>query len=652
MNASRPFPFVPRLTAAVALLGLGLHAAESTPASDAPGGRVGGEFRVEFRDETGRLANVLTGSGATLRTGGEVLLETVRLLSLDPAGRTNFIVQGARCSFRANEKRAQSAEPLRLVSGDGRLELTGRGFAWWQTNNLILVSNDVQTTVRHRRDPGQPPLRVSAARLEARLDSNQVEFIDRVQVRDPQMDLDCDRLRVRQGAGDVPDDIRATGNVRIVLHRDGSRVRAGEARYRLTEEGEWIELSGQPEWTDGARLARAERFLFDRQANRLQALGRARIRLPRSPAGLFATLPPAAATNQAAQAELLAESIRLGLPATNAPFQELLAETNVQIRLPDQAFTARAARASFTPPDLIRLEGEPSWSWRDWSGSGERFEVRTNGAFVVEGRARLRFPLAGLPPAAGGSNATATAAARWTNVFVEVTCDRIASAGQTARFTGHVEARCERDQEVFGTLTAGELEVHYGERVESVRASGGVEARQSARNARTGSRVERRLRAAEAIARLDEGLRLRSVEASGGVQGWQTEWRPGAPAPIVSEVRCRELRLQPTAAADDLERLVATGDVQVMHGPRMAWGARAEYTGADGLLRLTGSPVALSPEGRLLGADELRWNTRTGRVGGRGRFRTWWQDVPVDTNAVRRLIESDRQPSSVPTTRP
>lgn len=648
MNPFRRFPFVLRFPAALALMGVSLSAAEPPPNTDAPGGRVGGQFRVEFRDEAGRLASVLTGSGATLRTGGEVLLDTVGLLGLDPEGRTNFIIHGARCVFHANEKRAYSPEPLRLLSGDGRLELTGRGFAWWQTNNLILVSNDVHTTVRHARDPARPPLRVNAARLAARLDSNQVEFIQRVQVRDPQMDLDCDRLVLRRSAGEVPEDIRATGNVRILLHRDGSRVRAGEARYRLTEQAEWIELSGQPEWTDGQRTAQAERFIFDRRANRLHALGGARIRLPRSPAGLLATLPPGVTTDPEAQAELSAESIRLGLPATNAPLQELVAETNVQIRLPDQAFTARAHRASFTPPDLIRLEGDPSWSWRDWSGSGSRFEVRTNGAFLVEGHARLRFPLSALPPTASRSNTIATTgiAPRATNLFVEVTCDRIESAGQTARFTGRVQARCLRQDEVLGTLTARQLEVRYGERLETVRAHGQVEFHQQLLAPETGLRRVRRLTAEELIARLAEGARIETIEASGGVHGRQSEWRPGEPRPLESSISCDRVVLRPTPAADQLERLLATGNVQITHGPRMAWGAQADYTAADGLLRLTGSPVALSPEGRLLGADELRWNTRTGRVGGRGRFRSWWQEVPLQTNTIRRLLEPDRRPAS------
>lgn len=613
-----------------------------------PGGRVRGQFSVEFRDDTGNLASVIRGTEGNLRAGGVVQLATAEVQSFDSAGRTNLFVFATNCVFNLNTKVARSAEPLRVQSGDGRLVLLGRGFTWWQTNSLILVSNDVRTTVQRVTTSTNPPLVVESARLQARLDSNVVEFLDDVKVRDPEMDLDCGRLVVRRGTDGELDDLRALGGVRILNHRDGSTIEAEEAWYRTTADGEWVELSGQPRWTDGSRSAEARWFILDRARNRFQAVGDARILLPRSFSGLAAlgaAGPSAPTPGTPEMVELLAGLVTLQLPPTNGPVQEVIARTNVVIRLPGEGLEGHAAEAEYRPQGVVRLRGEPSWTWGDRSGSGDLIEFSTNETFRIEGNAFLRFPIESLSTVLpGGTNVAGGEPLTLTNTFVEVRSDFVDYRNHLIRFGDSVRARCARGDEVLGTLDSRELLVAYSNRVENVTARGDAQAEQAPTTRPDGRVVTRTLAAEELAANLAAGGRLREVIARGKVVGVQTTQKPDRNRPEVGRLLCESLQAWLAPDTNRVDRLEAIGGVRAVLDARMAWGNRADYAASDGLLRLSGSPLVLLPEGRILGADELTLNPETGRVGGRGRFRTYWQQLPFDTNSLAALPGGPKEP--------
>jgi lipopolysaccharide export system protein LptA len=608
-----------------------------------PGGRIKGGYSIPFNDDAGRPVSLLTGSQATMRTGGLLELTDVEVQNFDADGRTNLLVSVEKCLFDHNTRVARSAEPLRVRSGDGRLDLQGRGFTWWQTNSLILISNDVRTTVRRVSGSTNPPLVVESARLQAHLHSNVVEFLDAVRVRDPQMDLDCERLVVRRGADGELDDIRALGGVHIRNHRDQSTIEAEEAWYRTTAEGEWVELSGQPRWTDGTRSAEARWFLLDRTRNRFQAVGEARIRLPRSARGLSAlgAVGPSSIEPEAEVAEpveLLAGLITLQLPPTNGPVQGVTARTNVVIRLPDEGLEGHAAEAEYRPDGVVRLRGEPSWTWGDRRGSGDLIEFSTNETFRIEGNAFLRFPVESLGNVLpGGTQVAGGEPFPQTNTFVEVRSDHVDYRDQLIRFGDSVRARCVRGEELLGTLDSRELLVAYSNRVDGVTARGNVQVQQVPTAEPDGRVIGRTLAAEEVTARLSALGRLREVAAHGHVVGVQTTRRSGDGEPQVGRLLCATLRAWLAPDTNRVDRLEATGGVRAILDARMAWGSRADYVASDGLLRLSGSPLVLLPEGRVLGADELTLNPETGRVGGRGQFRTYWTQLPFDTNSLATL---------------
>lgn len=646
-NAPRP-PRPPFLSGrAGRLAGLALAAlwlAVHLPAQN-PGGRVRGRFEVPFFDEQNRRISLLTGSQATLRGAGEVFLASVHLESYDAAGRTNLHVYGTNCLFNPNRQRAGSTNALRVVSGDGRLTLDGLGFGWWQTNNTLVISNAVRTQIQRLPGATNAPLRIRSDSLQARLDTSTVTFRGSVRAEDPEFNLACDRLSVRRNPEGELDRIEALGNVTVNDLRDASRITAERATYRLNGADEQVEFAGRPRWESGPRRAEAERFLLDRRRNRVTALGGAVILLPRSTASLNAlTGPGGAASGTGASApggtndlvELRAGRVDLQLPATNGPVQEVRAVTNVQIRLPGEGLAARAHTAAYLPGGRFRLEGEPSWSWGRRSGAGDVIEFATNGTFRITGHARLRFPVAALRTALGDGAPTAGTAgpAALTNLLVEVRSDHVDYRDGVIEFGDEVNGRCTDGDTLLGTMRSDELQVAYRDRIESVTAAGNVLAEELPRRNAAGALVGRTLSADRLTARLGPDGRLREVEAVGKVTGVQTEQPPRASRPVVSRLNCEAAHAWLAPDTNRVDRLTATGGVQVVHGARMAWGNRVDYTAAEGRLKLTGGPLVLLPEGRVLGARELTWDPGTGRFGGRGPFRTFWRQAPFNTNAL------------------
>ncbi|MCP5517065.1 MAG: hypothetical protein H7A45_07405 [Verrucomicrobiales bacterium] len=605
-----------------------------------PSGQVRGDYRVPFFDpkRPDRQILQMSGQGARIQAG-QVTLPTVRLDSFDREGRTNLHVFGTNCVYDMGAGMARSSDGLRVISADGRLALRGTGFQWWHTNNSLAISNGVVATVQRNAESTNPPVEIRGDTFRSRLDEEQAEFLGRVTVRDPEFDVDCDRLALRRGgAGDL-EEIVAEGHVVVVNHQDGSRIRGERAVYRSTDEREQIELTGEPRWEDGLRSARAEVFLLDRRQNAFQARGHAVIVLPRNARGLTlgaGTAPaPGLPVSTNEFIELAAGLVTLQLPPTNGPVRSVTARSNVVIRLPAEDAEARAGFAEYTPEGLVRLREDPEWRWRDRFGAGELIEFHaTNETFHIAGNARLRFPLLSFRSVidAGQTNRDAQLPVALTNAVVEVRSDTVDYRDDRIRFGESVAARCVDGDTLLGTLVSRELVIGYRDRVESLAAQGDVHVEQAALRNRAGGSIARELSAARLTAKLGPGGRLRELEADGDVVGIQREWPPEAKVARVTRLGCATIAAWLAPDTNRVDRLVAEGEVQVTQGARMAWSERAEYTGADEVLALSGNPIVLVPEGRVLGADTLVWDGRAGAVRGRGRFITRWRIDAFSTN--------------------
>lgn len=637
--------------------------------------QVRGEFRAPLMSQ-GRQIGLLTGHGADLQGDGSIRLRTARVEYADAGGNTNANVIVLATNCVADLKRnvvVWSPDGLSLTTADNQFSLAGTGFLWSQTNNELVVSNRVRTEVRKpprtEGDANPLTLTITSDRFRFNYVSNAVAYRGGVRAHDPEMDVECERLDVRRSATGKFDHILAQDAVRITSQRDGSVTSAGRAEYTLSDQGELMDLTGEPRWRDQTREARAARFLFLRthgpEPQLLQAIGQAWIRLPAgtndltlwplaSPAavpGSATSEPPMApepptstGLDQPAsrQIELSSEWIAFVLPPTNGPVRGLVAETNVMIASRHDGWQAAAQRATLTNA-VLELEGMPVWTQGDRSIRGDRLRLDTRDrSFAADGHARIRFRAADFGatlPGPHDTNSNSTPGIR-TNLFVTISSDRAQFQDGVLRFAPPVQGELTEGEFVVGRLQCRDLTVTYRSRLERLAAEGEVRFEQFFR---TGSPIRTRwLECARLTVDFDASGRARALAADGGVGGRQEEVRPPAPELLVTTVQASRLDATFLARTNQLEHATAEGSLRIQRGPRVGEGEHAEFSGATGLLTITGRPVVTAPEGRIQDARVLIWDSRTGKVRGQGPFRIEWLKVP--TNKVSRALAPAPKP--------
>lgn len=108
--------------------------------------------------QTNQTKTVLTGAKARQQPGGLILVDQMRIDSLQPDGGTNIIARAPECVFDFVERVAQSTGRLEVASADGQYRISGQqGFACWLTNTYIILSNHVRTEIHHSFIPTVTP---------------------------------------------------------------------------------------------------------------------------------------------------------------------------------------------------------------------------------------------------------------------------------------------------------------------------------------------------------------------------------------------------------------------------------------------------------------------------------------------------------------
>ena len=114
--------------------------------SSSPGSSKGVTTIPEYDGvDPNKVRAVIRIRGATAKLTGQVPVEEFHreVYSLD--GRTNLLISATNCVFDMRNHAAFSSDRVRVVSGDGRLLIEGLGFIWRQTNNTLVISNQVHT---------------------------------------------------------------------------------------------------------------------------------------------------------------------------------------------------------------------------------------------------------------------------------------------------------------------------------------------------------------------------------------------------------------------------------------------------------------------------------------------------------------------------
>ena len=113
------------------------------------GGRATAFTTTEYYEPPNQqqVKSILAGAEALPQTGGLLIIKQLHLRTYDPDGRLQIIVTAPECIYDTQAATARSAGPLQLENGDGKFQVTGEGFLWRQTNNLLTISNQVRTRI-------------------------------------------------------------------------------------------------------------------------------------------------------------------------------------------------------------------------------------------------------------------------------------------------------------------------------------------------------------------------------------------------------------------------------------------------------------------------------------------------------------------------
>ena len=95
-----------------------------------------------------QMKSLLQGAEAEPQPDGQVLIRGLKLQTFTVTGEVEMIVQSPQCIFDTVRHRVYSEAHLEVQSGDGRFTFAGEGFLWQQTNNVLIISNRVQTVIR------------------------------------------------------------------------------------------------------------------------------------------------------------------------------------------------------------------------------------------------------------------------------------------------------------------------------------------------------------------------------------------------------------------------------------------------------------------------------------------------------------------------
>jgi len=630
--------------AALIALAPSLRSAESTAPRTATDAR--GPFTVPVydRDQPSRVVALLSGVLARFQLSNQQPLQTVRVDYFDAQGHTNLTLLGTNCTYDARQRVATSPDMLRVLTGDGRLELEGVGFTWWQTNNDIVISNQVRTRLLRPKPDGTPsaPLQLSADQFRFVYPSNLILYSGHVVVEDPQGRLKCDQLTLRRTPAGSLDQIIAESNVELADAASGGVTTAQSAVYRLEEAQETIQLTGRPEWREGQRRAQADQFVLDRNQHRLLAIGNAQLALPVGASGapaLFglpgqpSATPPATSQRSI---EVAAAHIQFQLPETNGPVRSVIAETNVVIRDPAQDIRATAQVARYAEPGHLELWGNPEWTsenrsvrgtWMAFDPVRRSFSVRTNAFVRIPAETFLRS-LADL-----GSPVSTGDRARLSPAWIEIRGHDLVHEGTWLTFEGNVRAVGLAPEQSLGTLSCTRLKARFEERLREVQALGGVRLAMPPGGQPGAPPRERSLTCESLGLTFDAEGHPDRLIADGGVDAREIEQSPSREKPIERQVSCRSVEARFQTGSNVVEHAIARQQLVIRQDERRVDGEQAVYTGTNGQWVVTGNPVVTLPEGRITHADRLVWDQTTGRYRLTGRFQSRWDRLWRGTNA-------------------
>jgi lipopolysaccharide export system protein LptA len=620
------------LTLAASLL-LGAAPSWSQPAAsqDPKPGHV--EFPHYKDNPAGRVLDaIFTGWGAVPFPAGGVQVQQFKMIGVRDGQITNitFTAQAPECRIDYDRKIAGDPGPIQIYTPVTNLFVQGVGFFCADSNQLLLISNQVETRVvksMFRSSPlfagaSNTPddlaqiVKIFSDRGQFSFPSNLVDYAGNVRLIDPQYEVDSPLLSIQLASNQTVQTMFARPAVTLTLPGKGVATGA-TAHYFASNENPILDLAGEPgadaRWQNGLQEATAAKFTYDPNRHVLSADDHVRVRWPNQP------------TNAAVPTfQLLSTDHAVVEMTTNgAEAQRMIAAGNVLITNQADLSSAAAGHADYDRPgDLFTLTGNPVWRNDRMEVRGDTLSVQSsNQIYDAQGHARLTLRLSG---AAGNSSSS-------THQWLSVSADDILSqpAGPQTNlvtFRGDAQARLFDGETLQDTLTARTLFVY--QLAGSQQSSNQVVLIVARDNVHAQSTPD----AGGFVKTISCGVLTAHRSPATGF--WQTIVAEdnavlqsiGSGSNAVSKkITAALVTAYFSAATNQLESAVADGKVvfvQTAPGQNInATGEHAVYTvGPVEQVELTGHPWAETDKGSISGADRLRYELKSGTVDSFGLY--------------------------------
>jgi lipopolysaccharide transport protein LptA len=566
------------------------------------------------------LETILAGDDWTPLTGHEVLVKPFEMISFH-AGLTNLIAQAPECHLDLSSNVAWDAGPVKIFTPTTNVFVKGEGFFFTQSNQMLFVSNKVETRVLRallkspligNQSTNAAPatdqtILITSQRCQFDYGSNNARYAGNVHVIDSQMDLTSDYLYIQLNTNGAISNIVARQNVVITTTNKG-RATGETAHYYLEGTNEITVLTGDSTWHNGDQEAKAEQFTYDSTRHILWATNHVRVRWPNAvetPAQRLAGEPPQ--VDASGLRLLFADDAMMQMPPTNGPVESMVANGNVIIvNQADQSRSTGDHAVYSRAEDRFELTGSPVW-WNDRvtvHGQSLIAEV-TNQLYHARGQAKFET--------APGSN-------QW----LVISSTNIDYQTNLAVFHDGVHVRLQENGALRDSLDCNILNVTLvSNEVTAAIAHGNVwgeTAPDRNGNVKTIS--------CEVLIghRSRTTLLMTDLEASNHVVITQFGQTTNAPR---NKLTAEFVTADFFATTNQIEKAVALHDVileqtkptQSIH----ATSSRADYTATNDQVKLTGAPLAITDKYVISEADYLIWQPKTNRFRAVG----WYKIVPT-----------------------
>ena len=666
----RRAPFAPNVCPSIlrfSIIGIVFAATVVLLRAQLPAGATAKGFQAGYRDpKTSKLKAIFTGKNARQITGSELRITDFGMKTLRD-GDTNqveLIAQAPDCLMDRNTSIASSPGPIKLFTPTTNLYIEGVGFYCQQSNAFLVISNNVQSRIHisslRTGENSNPTLLsnstnqilINSDHFRFLYESNLITYTGNVRVDDAQMELTCDLLTILFTTNKTIRQITAEDHVVIVNKKDKSRSTGTHALYTVDPEGEIVELTGDPFWTDGQREGKADKFVYDRTNNLFRAEQNAVFKVPREKIGRFDLLNSnAASTNTEAGGWVVisSDTMTFKLPPTNGPIQEMIGEKNVVIVSDSDQSRATGERVVYKEATgLMELTGNPQWKMK---GSEIKADIlvagRTNRFFGARTNVHLKMPAASFGKIFVSSSSSGTNSLLTTNQIVDVFSDDFFYMTNVATFRGNVSAKTTDANLSKTTLLCNFLRISFGlsNQVESVFAQKNVFLRQIPGTALPSKILEKNIACDLMILnRSPKSGLLENIHAEIKVVGEQIERT--ALGQRVNRISGELVDVTFSSTTNQIESIVAQNNVVAKKIERIDGGAekssqangeRAVYDAVGEIVELTGKPTVISENILFHEATNLRWNMKTGKISAMG---TPFKITPLSpTNSLKSLIK-------------